>query len=148
MFVATLIAMAVYYPIKDFTGSIFCHLYIFGLAWVNIFGQSLTFFITLFRYICLYHDGKLSAWRITPKVCMPILSNYLILTTQLLMAPSRAGASHSSSWRIFISARLMTFFLSARKRNWRKNWYFYFFFIFCKIIFYLWKGLNLQLGRS
>ena len=68
MFVATLIAMAVYYPIKDFTGSIFCHIYISGLAWVNIFGQSLTFFVTLFRYICLYHDGKLSALRITPKV--------------------------------------------------------------------------------
>ena len=35
----------------------------------------------------------------------------------LVMSPSRAGSSHSSSWRIFSSARLVTFLLSARKRK-------------------------------
>ena len=34
-----------------------------------------------------------------------------------MMSPSRAGSSHSSSWRIFSSARLVTFFTSAR--NWK-----------------------------
>ena len=37
----------------------------------------------------------------------------------VVMSPSRAGLSHSSSWRIFNSARLLAFFLenftSARK---------------------------------
>ena len=68
VFVATLIAMSVYYPISDLTGPTFCYFYIFGLTWVNIFGQSLTFYVTCFRFICLYHGKKLTLWKITPNV--------------------------------------------------------------------------------
>mgnify|MGYP007023185112 CR=1 FL=1 len=68
IFVATLIAMTVYYPISDWIGSYFCYFYIYGFLWVTIYGQSLSFFITVFRYICLYHEDKLSFWQITPKV--------------------------------------------------------------------------------
>ena len=39
----------------------------------------------------------------------------------LVMSPSRAGSSHSSSWRIFSSARLVTFFPSARNRKSAEN---------------------------
>ena len=35
----------------------------------------------------------------------------------IVMSPSQAGSSHSSSWKIFISARLMTFFHSARNQK-------------------------------
>ena len=35
----------------------------------------------------------------------------------VVMSPSRAGSSHSSSWRIFSSAGLVTFFTSARMQN-------------------------------
>ena len=51
------------------------------------------------------------------------------------MSPSRAGLSHSSSWKIFSSARLVTFFHSARNRkmaktswnfnNFESNWFMY-----------------------
>jgi hypothetical protein len=39
----------------------------------------------------------------------------------VVMSSSRAGSSHSSSWGIFSSARLVTFFTSARKRKLAKN---------------------------
>ena len=39
----------------------------------------------------------------------------------LVMSPSRAGSNHSSSWRIFSSARLVTFFASARMQKLAKN---------------------------
>ena len=39
----------------------------------------------------------------------------------LVMSPSRAGSSHSSSWRIFSSARLVTFLLSARIQKMAKT---------------------------
>ena len=72
---ATLIAKAVYYPISDFTGTNFCYFVIYTYYWVGIFAQSLTFFMTVFRYICLYHEQKLLRWHIKPKVN---LSMYLI----------------------------------------------------------------------
>ena len=65
---ATLIAKAVYYPISDFTGTNFCYFVIYTYYWVGIFAQSLTFFMTVFRYICLYHEQKLLRWHIKPKV--------------------------------------------------------------------------------
>ena len=37
------------------------------------------------------------------------------------MSPSRAGSSHSSSWRIFSSARLVTFFSQLETKNWPKT---------------------------
>ena len=37
------------------------------------------------------------------------------------MSPSQAGSSHSSSWRIFSSARLVTFSLQLGIENWLKN---------------------------
>ena len=40
---------------------------------------------------------------------------------KLVMSPSRAGSSHGSSWRIFSSARLVTFSLQLRIENWLKN---------------------------
>ena len=39
----------------------------------------------------------------------------------LVMSPSRAGSSHSSIWRIFSLARLVTFFHSAWNRKLAKN---------------------------
>ena len=72
---ATLIAKAVYYPISDFTGTNFCYFVTYTYHWVGIYGQALTFFMTVFRYICLYHEQKLLQWHIKPKVN---ISMYLI----------------------------------------------------------------------
>ena len=72
---ATLIAKAVYYPISDFTGTNFCYFVTYAYHWVGIYGQALTFFMTVFRYICLYHEQKLLQWHIKPKVN---ISMYLI----------------------------------------------------------------------
>ena len=70
VFGATLIAKAVYYPISDFTGTNFCYFVTYAYHWVGIYGQSLTFFMTVFRYICLYHEVKLLRWKIKPKVSL------------------------------------------------------------------------------
>ena len=65
----------------------------------------------------------------------------------LVMSPSRAGSSHSSSWRIFGSARLVTFFTSARNQKLAQNEPKFdfelktYFWIFCVINLY-WKWLN------
>ena len=67
---ATLIAKAVYYPISDFTGTNFCYFVTYTYHWVGIYGQALTFFMTVFRYICLYHEEKLLRWNIKPKVSL------------------------------------------------------------------------------
>ena len=41
------------------------------------------------------------------------------------MSSSQAGSSHSSSWRIFSSARLVTFSLQLEKKNQLENWIFF-----------------------
>ena len=66
--VATYTAMAVIYPISNYTGTRYCYFFIYGLLWVDMFGQCLSFFLTIFRYICLYQENKLLSLRITPKV--------------------------------------------------------------------------------
>ena len=79
---ATLIAKAVYYPISDFTGANFCFFVTYTYYWVGIFGQSLTFFMTIFRYICLYHEVKLLRWHIKPKVsflCTYFIKNVMCI---------------------------------------------------------------------
>ena len=57
-----------------------------------------------------------------------LFMNELCSMYLVVMSPSRAGSSHSSSWRIFSSARLMTFFISLENRQ-KTSWKFDFFFM-------------------
>jgi hypothetical protein len=59
------------------------------------------------------------------------MTNFKLCSMLLVMSPSRAGSSHSSSWRIFSSARLVTFFHSAWNQKSAENepkfWFRFFF---------------------
>ena len=63
-----LVAKAVYYPLKNVTGTEFCHIHNYYDVWSMAVGQSHSFYITLFRFICLFHTNKLQRWGITAKV--------------------------------------------------------------------------------
>lgn len=85
---ATLIAKAVYYPISNFTRTNFCYFDTYTYYWVGIYGQSLTFFMTVFRYICLYHEKKLLRWNIKPKVSLSMYFYKKIICTLIYLPPS------------------------------------------------------------
>lgn len=57
-----------YYPMADLTGSWFCHAKQYITLGANIHFNCHTFFLTLFRYICIFHDEKILKWDLTPKL--------------------------------------------------------------------------------
>ncbi len=61
-------AAANYYPLKDIIGIAGCHV----IDWMEIFGvlslQTASFWLSLFRYICIVHHEKLQTTGISPKV--------------------------------------------------------------------------------
>ena len=77
--------------------------------------------------ITIGHQGG-TKWRnsrLTPKnlyywLGWAILASACSYLDSLVMSPSRAGSSHSSRWRIFSSARLVTFFIQLEIENWPK----------------------------
>ena len=63
-----LLIKAVYYPLKDLTGTSFCYFHNYYDVWNAIITQSQSFFVSLYRFICLFYTGVLYKKRITPKV--------------------------------------------------------------------------------
>ena len=59
---------AYYYPIVDLTGPTYCHFHNFWDLYSNMLVQFQTFFITFFRYLCLFHGEAFYANGVTPKV--------------------------------------------------------------------------------
>ena len=62
---------AMYYPLKDLFGELgeaFCHLFAFLEIYGAFVGQFHSFFMTVYRYICLFHSDELLQNDITPKV--------------------------------------------------------------------------------
>ena len=96
--------------------------------------------ITWVHYICKI-TGILSG--LDGPVTCGIARTVNLPTYLLVMSPSRAGSSHSSSWRIFSSARLVTFFHSARNRKLAENEP-RFWFCFLNNYFYVFFGLEEQ----
>ena len=72
----TLIAKSLHYPLSHITGSYFCYFSDYLHLWLNIFSHFITFFTTVFRYICLYHDEKLMKWKLSPKVRKYFMQRY------------------------------------------------------------------------
>lgn len=56
------------YPLKSLTGGQFCYVQILFDLWISIVAHLTTFFVTFFRYICLFHEDKVLKIRWTPKV--------------------------------------------------------------------------------
>ena len=73
LIIVALIANSIYYPISDFTGSQFCYVYSYSYLWICTYGQAMTFFITIFRYICLYHERKLICYGMNANVSKSII---------------------------------------------------------------------------
>ena len=59
MYAPLLILRTLYYPLKDILGSFLCHYINYAEIFTMFLSQYQTFFITLFRYICLFHDTTL-----------------------------------------------------------------------------------------
>ena len=57
-----------YYPMKDLFGEGFCHFFNFIEGYGAFIGQFHSFFLTTFRYICLFHTDDMMKHEITPKV--------------------------------------------------------------------------------
>ena len=64
----TLLLKAIHYPLKDITGENLCFFLNYFDQWFNMINQFQTFFITLFRYVCIFHMGRLYKKGLTPKV--------------------------------------------------------------------------------
>ena len=56
MFVAS---RAFIFPLKDWIGELACHLISFIEIYSNMMAQSHTFFISMFRYVCIIHNQTL-----------------------------------------------------------------------------------------
>ena len=57
-----------HYPMKDIVGEVGCHFFEF----VEVFGvisfQSVSFYTSLFRYMCIVHPDRMRHWNLTPTV--------------------------------------------------------------------------------
>ena len=63
-------------------------------------------------FVCIWEGFEQPFWGFS-------LSSWAYI---LVMSPSRAGSSHSSSWTIFSSARLVTFFVQLEEKFQLENW--------------------------
>ena len=67
---------SLYYPIKDIYGSKMCFIATYIELFLFYLVQFQTFFITLYRYICLFHDDFLFNLDIHPKS----LAKFMVIT--------------------------------------------------------------------
>ena len=65
----------IHYPMKDLVGGRFCHFFSFLEPYGAFVGQFHSFFMTVFRYVCLFHSEKMLRHNISPKVT-PLLWKY------------------------------------------------------------------------
>ena len=60
------------YPLKDYTGEFFCYAFHIFEYYAVFVSQYHSFFLNLFRYICLIHDEVLLKNEISVKVSIKI----------------------------------------------------------------------------
>ncbi len=63
----SLLGKAYYYPLKDVLGTWFCYADVHIDLWSNMFAHFLTLFVSLFRFICIFHEDQLIIRKISPK---------------------------------------------------------------------------------
>ena len=56
------------YPLKNYTGELYCYVYEYSLLYGLVVYQHLSLFINLFRYICIVHGNTLMSHGISMKV--------------------------------------------------------------------------------
>ena len=56
------------FPLKDYTGEIFCYVFEYGTLYILVVGQYQSFFVSLFRYICVLKHNLLMKNDISIKV--------------------------------------------------------------------------------
>ena len=57
-----------YYPLKDIVGPSLCYFYVHIELWFGMYKLYASFFITFYRYICIFFGKKLVQLNIKPKV--------------------------------------------------------------------------------
>jgi hypothetical protein len=62
-----------YYPMKDLIGEPMCYLLHMGELHITMMSQMSSFFISLFRYICIIHNERLLALQISVKVLAKVI---------------------------------------------------------------------------
>ena len=56
------------YPLKDYIGNTICYMLIYGRD-IGIFIIQLhSFFMAIFRYVCIFHDDLLLKFNLSPNV--------------------------------------------------------------------------------
>ena len=74
-----LILKSLYYPFKDLFGEAACYVGSYVELFLLYLAQFQTFFITLYRYICLFHDDMLFSLSIHPKFLAKIMATSLFI---------------------------------------------------------------------
>ena len=77
MYALVVICRALYYPIKDLTGTVACYCITYLELFSLFLAQFQTFFITVYRYICLFHDQFLINMDLHPRVLAKIVVSIL-----------------------------------------------------------------------
>ena len=67
-YVIAVMLKSFHYPIKDIIGVFNCHVMHVAEVLVMIVAQCHTFFVTLFRYICIFHEVKIMKLKMTAGV--------------------------------------------------------------------------------
>ena len=68
LFLAFMFLRTEYYPLSELFGDWFCYFFDYTIAICGFTGQFHSFFLASFRYICLFHDGFMFKYNISPKV--------------------------------------------------------------------------------
>ena len=74
----TMIGKSLTYPLKDVTGSSFCHIQTFLDLSSSNYAVFLSFFVTLFRYFCLFQKEELLKWKLSPKVSLTVWTSNVV----------------------------------------------------------------------
>ena len=73
IYLIALMFKSCYYPIKDIIGEFNCHvMFLLEIFFVSL-SQCHTFYVTLFRYICIFHDERIRKLNLNPRVCSTVL---------------------------------------------------------------------------
>ena len=75
---------SLYYPIKDLYGPSMCYIATYVELFLFYLVQFQTFFITLYRYICLFHDDFLFNLNIHPRVLGKFMVTSLFIISFLI----------------------------------------------------------------
>ena len=76
LFLAFMFLRTEYYPLSELFGDWFCYFFDYTIAICGFTGQFHSFFLASFRYICLFHDGFMFEYNISPKVNLLFFALY------------------------------------------------------------------------